>query len=322
MAAFGLPNYNASGDLIQRRANALLLNPSTADADYAAAGLNLASGIPGSNFGANRQLILRDSEQQARLMDAARILEPYQQRASSENIAAQAQAGEDRRLAVSGQQAMERLQAEQSGAMERLTAQQRGELERQALEGNQAASRLATQEAGETSRLGIVQGGETSRQQAQIEAQRAAQAISEAGLASRLSAEAANALQLAILRGDQATAQQLLEQAGATTLQRERLAASLRETQIQGQNQLRNTLVSGLLANAGREGSVRGGSAPTTSTYFQELLPPPSIGQPTVGSVRPGTTTSSGPSRAISSIDRILSHYGLSGSTTNLGQYF
>lgn len=131
---------------------AKLMNPtaeSLAESDNRAAAQNLASGMPGqSAFGQNRGLVLRDSEQRARLAQANEMYQPFLQRESAEGIAANAQAGEDRRQALAGEQALERLRLSESGESARLDDQQENALKMQAIEGEQAMLRLNAQQNG------------------------------------------------------------------------------------------------------------------------------------------------------------------------------
>lgn len=131
---------------------AKLMNPtaeSLAESDNRAAAQNMASGMPGqSAFGQNRGLVLRDSEQRDRLKQANEMYQPFLQRESAEGIAANAQAGEDRRQIIAGEQALERLRLSESGESERLNDQQENALKMQAIEGEQAMLRLNAQQKG------------------------------------------------------------------------------------------------------------------------------------------------------------------------------
>lgn len=112
---------------------------SLAESDFNAAAANLGSGVPfNSAFGQNRQLVLRDSEQRARLQQAADLLNPSLNRASAE---AQAQAERDA--------ALQRLNISEGGASSRQAAQLANALQMQGIEGEQAMQRLLTGQTGQ-----------------------------------------------------------------------------------------------------------------------------------------------------------------------------
>lgn len=323
-----------------------LLNPTTAslnEADTNAASLAFASGVPGSSgFGQNQQLVLRDSEQRQRLQQAADLYEPIAQRESAETLARESQAGEDRRLATSGQQAMERLQLSEAGQTERLTSQQAADARRQILEGDQAMERLNASNAFTSSQ----QGGElASREriaQMGISADTARQAISEAGLASRLSSQQASELQQAILRGDQARQLQILQDSGADARQASALANSLQQIRLQGQNQLANTQLSGqqstintILAaylnpnrNTGAGGGTGGGGIPGMrdnpdrfSSSGSTSLAMNGIYNPIPSLATPAPRRSGTPTIDTAAVDRLLAQFGISGGAGTASYY-
>lgn len=131
---------------------ATLMNPtaqSLIESDNRAAAQNLASGMPGqSAFGQNRGLVLRDSEQRARLAQANEMYQPFLQRESAEGMNAANNAAENQRQVVAGEQAMERLRLSESGESARLNDQQENALRMQAIEGEQAMMRLNAQQKG------------------------------------------------------------------------------------------------------------------------------------------------------------------------------
>lgn len=329
---------------------ARLMNPtaqSLAESDTNAAQASLASGVPAaSQFGANRQLVLRDSEQAARVKLANDMYQPLLQIESSEKIAAEGQAGEDRRLAVSGQQAMERLRLSESGESARLSSQQAAALQQQAIEGEQAMARLNASNVAESGRQAT---DLASRERIQtqeigsreniarmgidiarmgIDADTARQAVSEAGLNSRLSTQASQELQLAIVRGDQARQLQILSDAGADNRQVLALQNALQQQRLQGEQQMR-------LQQAGNQADIQ---RQILAAYLQPQQIAASPGAPAqyrqltdpftgVGSVqeispaspaRPARTTS--PALDSGMLDRLLAQYGIMPSP-NLSQY-
>lgn len=111
---------------------------SLAESDFNAAAANLGSGVPfNSAFGQNRQLVLRDSEQRARLQQAADLLNPSLNRASAE-----AQAAAER------QAAMDRLNISEGGQTTRQGLQLQNALKMQGVEGEQAMLRLLESQKG------------------------------------------------------------------------------------------------------------------------------------------------------------------------------
>lgn len=112
---------------------------SLAESDFNAAAVNLGSGVPfNSAFGQNRQLVLRDSEQRARLQQAADLLNPSLNRASAESQAA-----------AERQAALERLNISEGGQTTRQGLQLQNALKMQGIEGEQAMQRLLTGQTGQ-----------------------------------------------------------------------------------------------------------------------------------------------------------------------------
>lgn len=146
---------------------ATLMNPtsqSLIESDNRAAAQNLASGMPGqSAFGQNRGLVLRDSEQRARLAQANEMYQPFLQRESAEGMNAANNAAETQRQILSGEQAMERLRLSEQGEGERLNDQQENALRMQAIEGEQAMMRLTASEKGALQRQLIGNQGDMQR---------------------------------------------------------------------------------------------------------------------------------------------------------------
>ncbi len=296
-----------------------LMNPtaqSLAESDTNAAAANLASGVPGaSQFGQNRGLVLRDSEQQKRLKLASDLYQPLLQIESSEKIAANSQAGEDRRLAESGRQARERLEISERGEGERLSAQQAQQLKLQALEGEQAMARLNATNQFESGRQGEEIASRERIANAGISADMARQAMSEAGLNARLSQSAQNEMQQAILRGDQARQLQLLQDAGANERQILQLQNALEQQRIQGEQQMRvqsagagnNARQAILEASLRTQPNTTSPARPATyaDTYsrFNGMQPGPQIA-PATPPRNTGTINSS-------TLDRLLAQYGV-----------
>lgn len=247
MAYAGLPDL--SGKLRSRIDELLDPNAATPDAAARSAAQNLASGqAAGSQFGANRGLILRDTELRDRFNQANTMLQPFLQRESSENIATQAQQGENQRLITQGQQAMERLQLEQQGAGDRLSAQLRAQLEQQANEGQQAMDRLKFSE-----------GSATDRARMGIEAQLAERVAAENGMDARQAVQLENALKIAGLETDSRRQLQILQEAGLDSRQAAALAGQMSQQRLQGEQQLAQTRLQGQnqLA-AGRQSGIAG----------------------------------------------------------------
>lgn len=112
---------------------------SLAESDFNAAAANLGSGVPSNSaFGQNRRLVLRDSEQRARLKEAAALLDPSLNRASQE-----AQAAADREAAL------QRLNISEGGESSRQASQLANALKMQGIEGEQAMQRLLTGQTGD-----------------------------------------------------------------------------------------------------------------------------------------------------------------------------
>jgi hypothetical protein len=112
---------------------------SLAESDFNAAAANLGSGVPfNSAFGQNRRLVLRDSEQRARLQQAADLLNPSLNRASAESQAA-----------AERQAALERLNISEGGQTTRQGLQLQNALKMQGIEGEQAMQRLLTGQTGQ-----------------------------------------------------------------------------------------------------------------------------------------------------------------------------
>lgn len=311
---------------------AKLMNPtaqSLAESDTNAAQASLASGVPAaSQFGANRRLVLRDSEQAARTKLANDMYQPLLQMESSERIASESQSGEDRRLATSGQQAMERLRLSEAGESERLSSQQAAALRQQAIEGEQAMARLNVSNAAESGRQTVDLASRERIAGQQITADAARQAISEAGLTARLSTQASNELQLAILRGDQARQLQVLQDAGADNRQVLALQNALEQTRLQGANQLQAAALNNqgdvqrqILAAYLQPQQI--GATPAQPARYADTLNP-------FAGMQPGPMISSGtpaqPARTVSPnlssgvLDRLLAQYGIA-AAPNLSQY-
>jgi hypothetical protein len=353
----GLPDL--SGSVMENIKRLLAPTPqSLAESDTNAAQASLASGVPAaSQFGANRQLVLRDSEQRARTQQGAQLLEPYLTRDSSERIAANAQAGEDRRLAVSGQQAMERLQLSEAGQTQRLSMSEKAALERAMLEGQQAMERLQVSEGGQNTRqqqsieaqYGLQSNDLASRenlQNNQISAEAARQALSEAGLDRRLSSNQQAEMAQAVLRGDQQRQLQIMQEAGLDSRQAAQIAAQLNladknnANQLAaidrtGANQARNTILQHYLtpepARAGVGGAAAGGRLPAGVYIENNLSPVDSRGNATEpvryrnadGSLYTGQEQSTPRGGGLSKfdLDALLANYGIKPSFNLLGAY-
>lgn len=297
-----------------------ILNPDIdfTETDTLAAGQALGSGLSGSQFAGINNLRLRDSERMNRITLGNQLLNPFLDREQATELEGSRQAGEDRRLAVSGQQAMERLAAEQSGNLQLADREERARLNQLAQEGAQAMARLQLTEGGETVRQGAAIAGQQQNVQSQIAAQSARDAIEQSGLDRRLGTEAAARLQLAILQGDQNAQEALLREAGLNARQREATAANLEQSRLNAQNDLLRTLIS--IDGSG----TRGGGSTARGTGVTQLSSTLPAGRPNVvgttggafnPTARPGTAApSSGGStnRYTSYINNILRGYGLS----------
>lgn len=241
-----LPVY--TGIEAQDRANiAWLQNPNfnTAEVDTAAAERALAAGVSGSQFGGFFQPRMRDDERIKRATLASQLLQPYQEREQQTRLEKMRQAAEDSRLATQGQQAMQRLQAEQAGALQRMTIEQRNLLARQAAEGEQAMERLRLTESGATerqqagieadlSRFESGQAADDRRLAAQLGARETEQTRDIESRAGLQESQEAAALQRQAQAGDQAMAQLRAEQEGRLELQSQAQRAQLQQLSEQG----------------------------------------------------------------------------------------
>jgi hypothetical protein len=134
------PDALAAGD----RANiAWLQDQSTPlpDTDWDAASSNFALGVPGSQFGDNRRLVLRDAERRDRMEQANQMLNPYLEREQQTRMQREQLEAEAARQLIS-----------EAGLDRRLTAEQAARLELALLEGNQQAARQLVSEGGLNSR--------------------------------------------------------------------------------------------------------------------------------------------------------------------------
>lgn len=330
MAYAGLPDL--SGKLRSRIDELLDPNAPTPDAAARSAAQNLASGqAPGSQFGANRGLILRDTELRDRYNQANTMLQPFLQRESSESIATQAQNAENQRLITQGQQAMERLQLEQQGAGDRLSAQLRAQLEQQAAEGNQAMERLKFQSGSEMDKLRFSEGSATDRARMGIEAQMAERLASENGMNSRQSVQLENALKIAGLETDSRRQLQILQEAGLDSRQAAAIAGQMSQQRLQGEQQLAQTRLQGqnqlaagrqsgiagiiqtLLSSAGK--GAGGGGASALPQREMGFIPVDINGHADTNSAAyknwAGAGDQSGGSRNSALIDQLLQYYGV-----------
>lgn len=305
------------------------------ETDTTAAEMALAGGISGSQFAGINNLRLRDSERMNRITLGNQLLDPFLNREQATELEGSRQAGEDRRLAVSGQQAMDRLSQEQAGNLQLADREERSRLNQLAQEGAQAMARLQLTEGGETTRQGAALAGQQQTVNTQIAAQSARDAIEQAGLDRRLSTTAANALQMAILNGDLNAQQQLLEEAGLDRRQAATIRANMDAARINSQNDLLRTLITaggaggrggggagdGRVAPAGTNnvstGAIGSGPSPQSGGFgilpyqTQNIFGSPQANNP---SARGGSGSSGGDStnRYTTYINQILRGYGLS----------
>lgn len=314
-----------------------ILNPNIDfnETDTTAAEMALAGGVSGSQFAGINNLRLRDSERMNRITLGNQLLDPFLNREQATELEGSRQAGEDRRLAVSGQQAMDRLSQEQAGNLQLADREERSRLNQLAQEGAQAMARLQLTEGGETARQGAALAGQQQTVNTQIAAQSARDAIEQAGLDRRLSTTAANALQMAILNGDLNAQQQLLEEAGLDRRQAATIRANMDAARINSQNDLLRTLITaggvggrggggagdGRVAPAGTNnvstGAIGSGPSPQSGGFgilpyqTQNIFGSPQANNP---SARGGSGSSGGGStnRYTTYINQILRGYGLS----------
>lgn len=308
-----------------------ILNPNIDfnETDTTAAEMALAGGVSGSQFAGINNLRLRDSERMNRITLGNQLLDPFLNREQATELEGSRQAGEDRRLAVSGQQAMDRLSQEQAGNLQLADREERSRLNQLAQEGAQAMARLELTEGGETTRQGAALAGQQQNVNTQIAAQSARDAIEQAGLDRRLSTTAANALQMAILNGDLNAQQQLLEEAGLDRRQAATIRANMDAARINSQNDLLRTLITagGVGGRGGRAGGASGtgvnnistgasGGTYSTPGGSQNIFGAPMSYNPAARpgtASTPGTSSSSGSTNRYSTfINNILRGYGLS----------
>lgn len=293
-----------------------ILNPAIdfGETDTAAAERALAGGFSGSPFAVINNLRLRDSERMNRIALGNQLLNPFLEREQASALETSRQAGEDRRLAETGRQALERLRLESGSQRELLELQERARLNQLAQEGAQAMARLQLTEAGQTGRQQSAIAGEQQNVQTQLAAQAARQAIEEAGLDRRLGQNTATQLQLAILRGDQEAAQQLIQEAGADRRQSSQIAANLATAQLSHQAELLRTLIGASAARGGVTpptigATSRGGTIQQAGVGTANIFGAPQAFNPVA---RGTTSSSSGPmGRYTTYINNILRQYNL-----------
>jgi hypothetical protein len=109
------------------------------ETDWNAASANL--GMTGSQFGDNRQLVLRDSERRDRLQQGNEMLQPYLEREQQQRLQREQLEAEAARQLIS-----------EAGLDRRLSAENAARLELALLQGNQEAARQLVSEGGLNSR--------------------------------------------------------------------------------------------------------------------------------------------------------------------------
>ena len=277
-----------SGQLRNRINELLNPNAATPDASARSAAANLASGqAPGSQFGANRGLILRDSELRDRYKQADSMLQPLLQQDAAERMAASSQAAAERLAGMQDQQAMDRLKLEQQGASDRLGAELGSRASLAEQERAAALERLGIQNTAEMDKLRFSEGSATERQAAQIAASLAERTAAEAGMDRRQSMQLEQAIKLAGLENDWRTQLQVLQDAGLDRRQALQIQSQmeqlrtqgdqrLQELRLQGQNQMQlqqqqnvagiiQSLLSGANRSGGGGGSASRGGSPVFS---------------------------------------------------------
>lgn len=284
-----------------------ILNPQInfTEADTNAAAQALALGVPGSQFAGVNNLRLRDSERMNRIALGNQLLNPFLDRDAAAAMEASRQAGEDRRLEVSGAQALDRIRAQAGAEREIAQLQEQARANLLTQEGAQRLQQLQLQEAGETGRQGTALAAQQQNIQSQIAADAARQAIEQAGLDRRLDSEAAARLNLALMQGDQSMQELILREAGADRRQSETIRAQLDQNRQAAQIDLLRTLI----GSGGRQPT--GGDGGRAGSYFREIIPVTASGAPARG---PGPTSSTGGgaiNRYTSYINSILRQYGL-----------
>lgn len=286
-----------------------ILNPQInfTETDSNAAAQALALGVSGSPFAGINNLRLRDSERMNRIALGNQLLNPFLDRDASAALEASRQAGEDRRLEVSGAQALDRIRAQAGSDREMALLEQQNRSNLLKEEGAQRLQQLQLQEAGETGRQGTALAAQQQNIQTQIAADAARQAIEQSGLDRRLSAEAATNLQLALIRGDQSMQESLLREAGADRRQTESIRAQLEQNRQAAQIDLLKVL----LGTSGRQGGVSDGGR--LGSYYREIIPVTASGTPARGPapITPTSTNGGGLTRFAGYINSILRQYGL-----------
>lgn len=149
-----LPQYYGSGQT-QDRANINTLlsgqfNPTETLTN--AAELNVAAGVPGSNFGMGTATKLLESEKLARQQLGHQMLQPYLNRDFEASQAAANREGQLQAIAAEGASALQRLQLQEAGASARQTSEQNTALQRQVIAGQQAMEQLRAGQAGDIAR--------------------------------------------------------------------------------------------------------------------------------------------------------------------------
>lgn len=120
------------------------------DVDFDAAAANV--GMPGSQFGENQRLVLRDAERRDRLDQAGQLLDPFLNRENQQQMQRTQLEAEAARQLIS-----------EAGLDRRLSAENAARLELALLNGNQEAARQLVSEAGLNSRQAALLQSEMDR---------------------------------------------------------------------------------------------------------------------------------------------------------------
>ena len=119
----------------------------------------VGSGTGGSGFAQAGRYKLLDSEKLRRQQLGHEELDPYLNREHQAALQAEGEAARLREIAAQGEQAMQQLQASQSGRMAELSQQEKAQLEYLAQQGSQAMDQLKQQQSGNRDITGMNIGG-------------------------------------------------------------------------------------------------------------------------------------------------------------------